>query len=241
VLAGLSGAGSSRRLFEHNVSALGNVLEYCREHQAGLLLLSSSRVYSIPALVDIPLRRFLFMGHQAGLENHGAGIWRRIRLPGMDYALRGAGGLGTVRHGGPGRFHVLGERAFAPPPDSLHRISRDRLPGARRISSARSGVPTAGSNPHRPTGWATDLYGRRRAFEYHVAGELTAWCDKRFGRHAPAIDPEPRTYDIPWMAMDNTLAARDFNWHIEIPLASILEQIAQHAHSHPDWLEVSRA
>src|SRR6516165_3871198 len=51
VLAGLSGAGSSRRLFEHNVSALGNVLEYCREHQAGLLLLSSSRVYSIPALV----------------------------------------------------------------------------------------------------------------------------------------------------------------------------------------------
>jgi CDP-paratose 2-epimerase len=56
VLAGLSGAGSSRRLFEHNLSAIGNVLEYCREHKAGLLLLSSSRVYSIAALAAIPLR-----------------------------------------------------------------------------------------------------------------------------------------------------------------------------------------
>jgi CDP-paratose 2-epimerase len=55
VLAGLSGAGSSRRLFEHNLGALGNLLEYCREHRAGLLLLSSSRVYSIPALCSIPL------------------------------------------------------------------------------------------------------------------------------------------------------------------------------------------
>src|SRR5882672_1029319 len=32
VLAGLSGAGSSRRLFEHNLAALGNILEYCKEH-----------------------------------------------------------------------------------------------------------------------------------------------------------------------------------------------------------------
>src|SRR5580698_2739286 len=56
VLAGLSGSGSSRRLFEHNLAAFGNVLEYCREHKAGLLLLSSSRVYSIPALAAIPLR-----------------------------------------------------------------------------------------------------------------------------------------------------------------------------------------
>src|SRR5262245_52275904 len=44
VLAGLSGDGSSRRLFEHNLAAVGNVLEYCREFKAGLLLLSTSRV-----------------------------------------------------------------------------------------------------------------------------------------------------------------------------------------------------
>ncbi len=80
VLAGLAGAGSSRRLFEHNVSALGNVLEYCREYRAGLLLLSSSRVYSISALAGIPLRvenqAFALDPRQPlppGLSKHGIG------------------------------------------------------------------------------------------------------------------------------------------------------------------------
>jgi CDP-paratose 2-epimerase len=48
-------------------------------------------------------------------------------------------------------------------------------------------------------------------------------------------------YDIPWVAMDNTGAARDFGWQIEMSLPTILEDIAQHAKDHPDWLEVSRA
>jgi CDP-paratose 2-epimerase len=70
--------------------------------------------------------------------------------------------------------------------------------------------------------------------------QLTAWCDDRFGGHAPAVDPAPRMYDIPWVVMDNTLAARDFGWGIEMSLETILEGIAQHANDHPDWLEVSR-
>jgi CDP-paratose 2-epimerase len=57
VLAGVGGGGSSRQLFEHNLSALGNILEYCKSNGAGLLLLSSSRVYSIEALAGLPLRR----------------------------------------------------------------------------------------------------------------------------------------------------------------------------------------
>ncbi len=56
VLAGVQGNGSSRQLFEHNLASLVNVLEYCKAHKAGLLLLSTSRVYSIPALVSLPLR-----------------------------------------------------------------------------------------------------------------------------------------------------------------------------------------
>lgn len=55
VLAGLQGGFSSRQLFEHNLAGLVNVLEYCRRHSAGLLLLSSSRVYSIAALTSLPL------------------------------------------------------------------------------------------------------------------------------------------------------------------------------------------
>jgi CDP-paratose 2-epimerase len=70
--------------------------------------------------------------------------------------------------------------------------------------------------------------------------QLTAWCDERFGHHAPTVDLESRLYDIPWVVMDNTGAARDFGWQIEMALPTILEDIAQHANNHPDWLEVSR-
>ena len=56
VLAGVTGGFSSRQLFEHNLASVINVLEYAKAHQAGLLLLSTSRVYSIPALVSLPLR-----------------------------------------------------------------------------------------------------------------------------------------------------------------------------------------
>jgi CDP-paratose 2-epimerase len=56
VLAGIQGNGSSRQLFEHNLASLGNVLEFSKRHGAGLALLSSSRVYSIPALAALPLR-----------------------------------------------------------------------------------------------------------------------------------------------------------------------------------------
>ena len=56
VLAGLAGHAGSRQLFEHNLAALINVLEYARAHAAGLLLLSTSRVYSIPALAALPLK-----------------------------------------------------------------------------------------------------------------------------------------------------------------------------------------
>ena len=49
-----------------------------------------------------------------------------------------------------------------------------------------------------------------------------------------------RQYDIPWVAMDNTEAARDFHWRLEMKLPAILDEIAQHASAHPEWLEVSK-
>ncbi|HEV2201373.1 MAG TPA: NAD-dependent epimerase/dehydratase family protein [Bryobacteraceae bacterium] len=55
VLAGVEGAGTSRQLFEHNLASLVNVLEYSKTHGAGLMLLSTSRVYSIAALASLPL------------------------------------------------------------------------------------------------------------------------------------------------------------------------------------------
>jgi len=55
VLAGLDSGGSSRRLIGHNLIGTLNLLEYCKRHRAALVLLSTSRVYSIPLLAELPL------------------------------------------------------------------------------------------------------------------------------------------------------------------------------------------
>jgi CDP-paratose 2-epimerase len=64
VLIGADGRTSSRQAVEHNLLGTINILEYSKARKAGLVLLSTSRVYSIPQLQAIPLREsadtFLF-------------------------------------------------------------------------------------------------------------------------------------------------------------------------------------
>ena len=55
VLAGIDGRTSSRQLVEHNLGGTSNLLEYCRQRRAGFILLSTSRVYSIPPLASLPV------------------------------------------------------------------------------------------------------------------------------------------------------------------------------------------
>lgn len=56
VLAGVDGKSSPRQLCEHNLGGTLNILEYCRNQKAGLVLLSSSRVYSVRDLASLPMR-----------------------------------------------------------------------------------------------------------------------------------------------------------------------------------------
>jgi CDP-paratose 2-epimerase len=53
VLAGVDGLTSSRQLVEHNLGGTVNLLEYCKHHRAGFVLLSTSRVYSIAPLTEL--------------------------------------------------------------------------------------------------------------------------------------------------------------------------------------------
>ncbi len=56
VLAGTSGSGTnSCQLMQHNLVGTINILEYCRLHGAGFILLSTSRVYSIPPLAGLKM------------------------------------------------------------------------------------------------------------------------------------------------------------------------------------------
>lgn len=56
VLAGVDGQSSSRQVIEHNLQGTVNILEYCRRHGAGFVLLSTSRVYGVEPLSALPVR-----------------------------------------------------------------------------------------------------------------------------------------------------------------------------------------
>jgi CDP-paratose 2-epimerase len=273
VLAGLSGAGSSRRLFEHNLAAFGNVLEYCRERKAGLLLLSSSRVYSIPALAAIPLRvhEQAFAVDPAaplphGLTVDGIGAGFSTAAPVSLYgATKLASEIMALEYGAAFDFPVwitrcgvlAGAGQFGTPAQGIFAFwvnAHLRRQPMRYIGFHGTGCQTR--DAFHPRDLAALLSAQIRTARsdgqrvYTAGGgaantmslaQLTAWCDERFGRHVPSADPESRRYDIPWVVMDNAEAARDFGWDIETPLSAILEDIAQHAGKHPDWLELSRA
>ncbi len=55
VLAGVDGKSNSRQLIEHNLYGTINLLEFCKNHRAGFILLSTSRVYSIQLLASLPV------------------------------------------------------------------------------------------------------------------------------------------------------------------------------------------
>ncbi|MDP9054007.1 MAG: NAD-dependent epimerase/dehydratase family protein [Acidobacteriota bacterium] len=79
VLAGVDGRSSARQLSEHNLNGTINILEYCRERKAGLVLLSTSRVYSVTHLSALPVaarNRGFMLDEDAPLPDgvSGAGV-----------------------------------------------------------------------------------------------------------------------------------------------------------------------
>jgi CDP-paratose 2-epimerase len=271
VLAGLQTGFSSRQLIEHNLASVVNVLEYCKAHKAGLLLMSTSRVYSIEALASLPLRwqPDAFCLDEAaklppGISGRGIGVDFSTRAP---ISLYGSTKLAAetlaLEYGEAFDFPVwinrcgvlAGAGQFGTPDQGvfsywIHAHARRRP--LRFIGFDGTGKQTrdvfhprdltvladAQINCRRAGGQRVYCAGGGRPNAISLA-QLTAWCDQRFGPFAPTSDPNPRPYDIPWVVMDSRDAERDFGWRVEIRLTSILEEIADHAASHPDWLGTS--
>src|SRR3954468_6728695 len=84
VLAGVDGKTSSRQLIEHNLAGTVNMLEFCKQHRAGFILLSTSRVYSIAPLAALPMevKNHAFTPAAKGLS--GASAARGVSVAGMD-------------------------------------------------------------------------------------------------------------------------------------------------------------
>ena len=69
--------------------------------------------------------------------------------------------------------------------------------------------------------------------------QLSEWCAQKFGMHVVTADSTPRPFDIPWLVLDSSKASRVWGWRPQTPVATILAEIAAHAQSHPEWLDLS--
>ena len=70
-------------------------------------------------------------------------------------------------------------------------------------------------------------------------GQLTEWCNERWGVHPVGMDPRPRPFDLPWVVLAPTLAKSAWGWTPETTVDTVLTEIAGHAEANPDWLEIS--
>ncbi len=272
VLAGVDGRTSSRQLVEHNLAGTVNLLEFCKRHRAGFVLLSTSRVYSIPPLAGLAVEP----AGEAFRPTPGAALPPGLTSEGVDetfatmapVSLYGATKLASealaLEYGetfglpvfvnrcgvlaGAGQFGRADQGIFAywlnshlqrrplkyigfggfgyQVRDCLH--PRDLLPLLEQQFAAPP-LATADRIVNLSGGLASATSLR----------QLTAWCDARFGSHPVASDSTPRKFDIPWIVLDHRKATRLWRWRPQTTVAAILDEIAEHARSHPAWLDIS--
>jgi CDP-paratose 2-epimerase len=274
VLAGVDGQTSSRQLVEHNLFGTINLLEYCRAHRAGFILLSTSRVYGIKPLAALKVKTVgkafspAKSGLPAGISAAGVteqfstaapiSLYGSTKLASEEMALEygetfdfpvwinrcgvlaGAGQFGRADQGifsfwvnswlrrRPLKYLGFRGKGFQVR-DCLHprdlvslmlkqmRANESKNPGGRpRIANVSGGGKSAIS-----------------------LAQLSEWCAERFGPHTVAADGGSRPFDIPWMVLHSGLVKRTWDWQPETSLENILEEIAAHAESHPEWLDLS--
>lgn len=272
VLAGVDGKTSSRQLVEHNLGGTVNLLEFCKAHRAGFVLLSTSRVYSIAPLAKLPVvaRHGAFTlktgarlppgVSPAGIDEHFStlapvSLYGGTKLASEALALEygeafglpvfvnrcgvlaGAGQFGRADQG-IFSFWINSWRAQRPLKyigfgghghqvrDCLH--PRDLVAVLEKQFAAKKIAPT--DRIANFSGGAASATSLR---------QLSDWCAARFGPQRVAVDGTPRPFDLPWVVLDSTKAARLWKWKPVTPLSVILEEIATHAEQNPAWLDLS--
>jgi len=271
VMAGVDGLSSSRQLVEHNLGGTVNLLEYCKRSRAGLILLSTSRVYSIAPLARLPVR---VREGAFGPASRGLPKGASARGVSEEFATSAPVSLyGATKLASEALALEYGE-AFALP---VYVNRCGILAGAGQFGRPDQGIFAFWINSHlrrRPLTYIgfggkghqvrdclhpndlVPLLEKQMAAPRTAASDriinvgggaasamsllqLTRWCAERFGAHPVGSEPATRTYDIPWMVLDASKAGKLWGWRPRTPVQSILEEIAAHAGTHPEWLELS--
>ena len=268
VLAGLDGQVSSRQVTEHNLLGTINLLEYCKMHRAGLILLSTSRGYSAMELANIPVdvsgkRYHICNSEILGLSSLGISEQFPTTAP---LSLYGASKLASeqiiLEYGynfdfpvwinrcgvlaGAGQFGRADQGIFSFWIHSFKKKNALKYIGfdgtghqVRDALHPRDLVPLLSRQLMEPSWDAPKIINVGGGIENSMSlKELSSWCEDRFGSNKIISSDEVRPMDTPWIVMDSTTAQNAWNWSVKTKIEQILEEIANHAEKNPNWLSL---
>jgi CDP-paratose 2-epimerase len=269
VLAGLDGQVSSRQVMEHNLLGTINLLEYCKKHKSGLILLSTSRVYSAHELADLPVQssndRFEILStNLPGISKYGIteefptsapiSLYGSSKLASeqliLEYSFNFDLPVWINRCGvlaGAGQFGKADQGIYS---YWIHSFKEKNL--LKYIGFNGSGHQLR--DALHPQDLIPLLYQQLTTQNYdtpkifNVGGgidnslslkELSLWCESRFGPNEITASSESRPMDAPWIVMDSSLARDTWNWKAKTQVFDILEEIAIFAEKNPHWLSMT--
>ncbi len=270
VLAGVDGKSGSRQLVDYNLGGTINLLEFCKQHRAGFVLLSTSRVYSIPPLSDlrVEISENAFRPSHAtedGLQADGIGenfstaapvsLYGATKLASeqlaLEYGLSFDFPVWINRCGvmaGAGQFGKADQGIFA---FWVHSWKENRP--LRYIGFDGHGHQVRDCLHPRDlvsllVRQMNDIDGRKPPI-VNVSGgpksatslaQLSHWCTDRWGSREVATDPSSRPFDLPWVVLDHSLATKTWDWKPETSVQQILTEIADFADQQSDWIGFSK-
>jgi CDP-paratose 2-epimerase len=269
VLAGVDGQTSAKELLDHNLGGTIHLLEYCRKHKAGFILLSTSRVYSIPPLASLSVEvhhgayRPVFDKPSPSISQLGLtesfsteppislyGSSKKCsELLALEYGMTFDFPVRINRCGvlaGAGQFGKADQGIFSFWIHSWARRSPLKYIGfgggghqVRDCLHPRDIVPLLIAQMGDPDRKVEPILNVSGGVESAMSlAQLSAWCGDRLGAHEVAADTNPRPFDIPWMVLDSSAVVKAWDWTPSTARNAILEEIARHAESHPNWLEL---
>jgi len=268
VLAGIDGQSSSRQLMEHNLFGTINLLEYCKSQKAGLILLSTSRVYSAAELATLPV---LSSDDRFELQDCDVGGASTLGIS-EDFpttaplSLYGASKLASetliLEYGecfdfpiwinrcgvlaGAGQFGKADQGIFSFWVHSYREKNPLKYIGfngtghqVRDALHPKDLVPLLSRQMLKPDWEAPKIINLGGGIENSLSLRgLSSWCEDRFGQNEVLASQEERPMDAPWIVMDSSTAQNAWNWSVKTKIEQILEEIANHAENNPSWLKL---